>query len=162
MARKRCISVIGASSATDKEYNAAVEVGREIAKRGAVLICGGLGGVMEAAAKGASEAGGLTVGILPESDTSRMNPYIDIPIVTGIGYARNVLVAYSGDGLIAVGGKLGTLSEIAYGLMQFKPVVGIGTWGLDLNSRDLDRPGPVAAKDAKEAVAKVFEALESS
>ena len=117
---------------------------------------------MEAAARGASEEGGLTVGILPESDTSQMNPYIDIPIVTGIGYARNSIVAYSGDALIAVGGKLGTLSEIAYGLMQFKPVIGIGTWGLDLNSRDLDRPGPIAAKDAKEAVAKAFEILESS
>lgn len=159
MPKMRCISVIGASSATKEEFKIAEEVGREVARRGAVLICGGLGGVMEAAAKGAKEAGGLTVGILPGEDTSKMNPYIDIPIVTGIGYARNALVAYSGDAVIAVGGKLGTLSEIAYSLMMYKPVVGINTWGLDLDGRDLDRPGPIIATNAKEAVMKAFEAL---
>ncbi len=161
MAKMRCISVIGASTATEEEFRTAEDVGREVARRGAVLICGGLGGVMEAAAKGAKEAGGLTVGILPGEDTDQMNPYIDIPIVTGIGYARNVLVAYSGDAMIAVGGKLGTLSELAYGLMQYKPVIGIGTWGLDLDSRKLDRPGPVIVGDAKEAVLKAFEALDA-
>ncbi len=160
MARKRCISVIGASSATEEEFKTAEEVGREVAKRGAVLICGGLGGVMEAAAKGAREAGGLTVGILPGEDTEEMNPYIDIPIVTGLGYARNTLVAYSGDAVIAVGGKLGTLSEIAYALMKYKPVVGISTGGFDLNASRLDRPGPVIAKNAEEAVSMAFEALE--
>ncbi|MEE9200252.1 MAG: TIGR00725 family protein [Candidatus Brocadiales bacterium] len=159
MAKKRCISVIGASSASDEELRVAEAVGREVAKRGAVLICGGLGGVMEAAARGAKEAGGLTVGILPGEDTAEMNPYIDIPIVTGIGYARNALVAYSGDAIIAVGGKLGTLSEMAYGLMKYKPVVGIGTWGFDLEHSRLDRPGPVIAKEAGEAVSKAFEAL---
>lgn len=159
MARKKCISVIGASTATEEEFRAAEDVGREVARQGAVLICGGLGGVMEAAAKGAREAGGLTVGILPGEDTTEMNPYIDIPVITGLGYARNALVAYSGDAIIAVGGKLGTLSEIAYALMKYKPVVGINTWGLDL--RQLDRPGPIVARDAKEAVMKAFEALES-
>ncbi|MFQ5957002.1 MAG: TIGR00725 family protein [Candidatus Brocadiales bacterium] len=159
MAKMRCISVIGASTATVEEFRTAEDVGREVAKQGAVLICGGLGGVMEGAAKGAKEAGGLTVGILPGEDTAEMNPYIDIPIVTGLGYTRNSLVAYSGDAVIAVGGKLGTLSEIAYALMKYKPVVGINTWGLDL--KQLDRPGPIVARDAKEAVKKVLEVLET-
>lgn len=160
MAKMRCISVIGASTATEEEFKTAEEIGREVARQGAVLICGGLGGVMEAAAKGAKEAGGLTVGIIPGEDTAEMNQYIDIPIVTGLGYARNALVAYSGDAVIAVGGKLGTLSEIAYALMKYKPVIGVNTWGLDL--KQLDRPGPIVAKDAKEAVLKAFEVLDKA
>lgn len=148
------ISVIGSSNCSLKEYNTAEEVGREIAGRKAVLICGGLGGVMEAAAKGAKEAGGITVGILPGTDKNSANPYIDIPIATGIGEARNIIVVLSGDAVIAVGGELGTLSELAFALKNKRPVVGIGTWKLDKNY--CPKADIIAVSNAKQAVEKVF------
>ncbi len=108
MSRKICISVIGSGgndgTLSPQIARIANEVGKEIADRGAVLICGGLGGVMAEAAKGAKERGGLTVGIIPGEDPDSANPYIDIPLPTGLGFARNVLVAYSGDVVIAVNG----------------------------------------------------------
>lgn len=148
------ISVIGNSDCSLREYNVAEGVGREIARRKAVLICGGLGGVMEAAAKGAREAGGITVGILPGIDKNSANPYIDITIATGLGEARNAIVALSADAVIAVGGALGTLSELAFALKHKKPVVGIKTWELDKDY--CQEVNIIAVSDAKEAVDRVF------
>jgi hypothetical protein len=155
MTRKICISVIGGGGEiTPQEASTAVELGREIARRGAVVICGGLGGVMTEVARGAKDAGGLTVGILPGDAPEGANPFIDIPIVTGIGIARNVIVASSGDAVIAVGGKFGTLSEIALSLIRQKPVIGLGTWRLDEGRTD-DR-SIIPAVNAKDAVEKAF------
>jgi uncharacterized protein (TIGR00725 family) len=124
------IGVIGGSRPDPASSEAAYRVGRLIAEHGAVVVCGGLGGVMEAAARGAGEAGGLTIGILPGSDPGDANPHIDVPIATGIGYARNALVVMNADALIAIDGAFGTLSEIAYGGVYERPVVGLGTWNI--------------------------------
>ena len=161
MSRKTCISVIGSGNSdgtlSPEIAKIANEVGREIAMRGAVLICGGLGGVMNEAAKGAKEKGGLTVGIIPGEDPSAANPYIDIPITTGLGFARNVLVAYSGDAVIAVSGRLGTLSEISFALVKKKPVIGICTWDLgQFEQFEGYGNGIIKCKNAKEAVDKAF------
>jgi uncharacterized protein (TIGR00725 family) len=125
------ISVAGASQASPEELSLAEETGRLLGERGAIVICGGLGGVMEAACRGASSTGAVTVGILPGSDPDSANPHVLIPIPTGLGEVRNALVATSSDALIAIGGKLGTLSEIALALRSGIPVVGLGTWELD-------------------------------
>ncbi len=122
------VGVIGGSAPAAEETAAAEAVGRALAKGGAVLVCGGLGGVMEAACRGAKSAGGLTIGILPGADRSEANPYVDIPIVTGIRCARNVIIARTVQALVAVGGSYGTLSEIAFALSFGVPVVGLGTW----------------------------------
>jgi len=151
--RKTLITVIGGSKATRAEALTAEEVGREIARRGAVLVCGGLGGIMEAACRGAKSEGGLTVGILPGIDRESANDYVDIPLATGLGYARNVLVAYSGDAVIAIGGMHGTLSEMAFASIKGAPVISLGSWELD----EKRLPEPIhRAKDAKEAVDKAF------
>ena len=121
------IAVIGAADTTAEEYATAHAVGAMIASRG-TLVCGGLGGVMEASCKGAQEQGGLTVGILP--DTSDGNPYLNVIIRTGLGHARNVLVVQSADVVIAVGGSYGTLSEIAIALKMKCPVYGLNTWDI--------------------------------
>ena len=123
------IAVAGAAEATDAEYEAAYAAGALIAQAGCVLVCGGLGGVMEAACKGAREHGGTTVGIL--SGTGDGNPYLGIVIRSGLGHARNILVAQSGDAMIAIGGSHGTLSEIAIALKTGCPVFGIGSWDID-------------------------------
>lgn len=122
------IAVIGGSTADTDELAAAEIVGRILAEQGAVLICGGRGGVMEAACRGAKSAGGLTVGILPGRERSEANPYVDIPIVTGMGEARNAIVVRSAQAVVAIGGGYGTLSEIAFALHFGVPVVGLGTW----------------------------------
>lgn len=124
------ISVVGGGDCSVAEERLAEEVGRELAKRGATLICGGLGGVMEAACRGAASQGGATIGILPGNNRHEANRHVTIPIVTGMGYARNAIVAKSGQAVIAIGGKYGTLSEIAYALQSDIPVVGLGTWSL--------------------------------
>lgn len=129
------LAVVGSASCDDRIAALAEEVGREIAQRGAVLICGGRGGVMEAACRGARSAGGTTVGILPGTNRSQANPYVDVPVVTGLGEARNALVVRSADAVIAVSGGYGTLSEIALALKIGRPVVGLETW-------DLHGPGP--------------------
>jgi uncharacterized protein (TIGR00725 family) len=151
------IAVIGGGACTGEEGRTAEAVGRGVAARGAILITGGLGGVMAAASKGAREGGGLVVGILPGRRAADANPDVEIPIVTGMGEARNVIVAGSADAVIAVGGQLGTLSEIAFALMRAIPVVGIGTWELDAARHS--GPGVIHARDADEAVAKAFAAL---
>ncbi len=129
------IAVIGASRCSKEMARRAQEVGRELAKRGATLVCGGLGGVMEAACRGAKEEGGLTIGILPGLSHHEANPYVDIPIVTGLGEARNVIVVRTAQAVIAVGGEYGTLSEIAYALKMGRPVVGLNTWQLAKDGR---------------------------
>lgn len=122
------IGVIGASQCNAETYKIAELVGKEIARRGGVLITGGLGGVMEGASKGAKEGGGLTIGILPGLHASDANIYVDIPIVTGLDHARNILIVRSSEALIAIDGEYGTLSEISIALKVGKPVIGINTW----------------------------------
>lgn len=141
--QKLLIGVIGGHSCSRKTTLLAQELGREIAKLGAILICGGLGGVMEAVAKGTKEMGGLTVGILPGEDKNTANSYIDIPIATGLGYTRNTLVTTAADIIIALEGEYGTLSEIGFALNAGKTVLGIGTWNIK---------GIVKIKTPKEAI----------
>ncbi len=155
--RKRRIGVIGAGEPSQEIYRIAEEAGREIASRGAILICGGLQGVMEAACKGAKSKNGITVGILPGTSSGDANPHVDIPIVTGLNDARNVIVVHSCDGIIAVGGASGTLSEIAYALKWRIPIVGIRTW--ELKSEGKEEKFMIHASNAKEAVDKLFSLL---
>jgi len=138
------IGVIGSGDCSPEIYQLAYEVGQGIARAGARLICGGLGGVMEAAAKGAKEAGGLTIGILPGTSPDEANPYIDIPIVTDMGHARNIIVVRSSQAIIAVSGSYGTLSEIALALK-----IGIAVVGLKTTYRDDQM---LQASTAQEAV----------
>ncbi|MDJ0975735.1 MAG: TIGR00725 family protein [Planctomycetota bacterium] len=147
---KRLVAVFGPGHPTRKEYNQAAEVGRRIAEAGATVVCGGLYGVMEAACMGAKEAGGSTIGILRTYNPYDANPYVDYVIPSGLGDARNILVATSGAAAIAVAGRLGTLSEIAIALKHGIPVVGLGTWKLDRHAL-FDRNLP-AARDPEEAV----------
>jgi uncharacterized protein (TIGR00725 family) len=123
--------VVGPGEAGPEVVAAAETVGRVLAARGAILVCGGLGGAMEAACRGAREVGGITVGLLPGSDRAQANPYVDIALATGLGEARNALVVRTADALVAVGGGYGTLSEIALALRAGKRVVGVGTWEIE-------------------------------
>jgi hypothetical protein len=134
------IGLIGAGETSEEEYVIAFEAGREIARRKCTLLCGGLGGVMEAACKGAKSEGGLTVGVLPGEFKNEANPYVDIPIVTDMGHGRNIIVVRSSDALIAIGGSFGTLSEIAFALRLEIPVVGIKTWDVSTDIRQADNP----------------------
>ena len=126
--KKLRIGVIGGSRPDKRSREAASKVGQFVAEAGAILVCGGLGGVMEAAASGAKKAGGFTVGILPGALPSEANSFIDLPIATGLGYSRNSLVAMNADVLIAIDGEYGTLTEIAYGNIYGKKVIGLATW----------------------------------
>ena len=145
------IAVIGAGQCENSIYQLAFQVGEEIAKRGAILVCGGLGGVMEAAAKGAFMAGGITVGILPGPSSNSANPYIKIPVATDMGQARNVIIAHTADGLVAISGGAGTLSEIGHGLKIGKPIVGLKTIP---NIRGVNY-----VDTAQEAIARIFELI---
>ncbi len=133
MSTKIIIAVIGGGEPAPKEAAVAEEVGRELARRGAVVICGGLGGVMEAACRGARSQGGATIGVLPGDSAASANPYVEIPIVTGMGYARNIIVVKSARAVIAVGGSYGTLSEIAHARQSGIPVIGLNTWSISRN-----------------------------
>lgn len=133
--KKRFIAVIGSGQCSKGEARLAEEVGRELAKRGVILICGGLGGIMEAACKGASSEGGVTIGILPGDSRQQANPYVQIPVVTGMGYARNIAVVKSAEAVIAICGSYGTLSEIAHALQSDIPVIGLNTWALSRNGQ---------------------------
>lgn len=139
------VAVVGPGEATADEARTAEDVGRLLADAGAVLVCGGLGGVMEGACRGAKSAGGTTVGILPGPDRAAANEFVDVAIATGLGEARNALVVRAADALIAIGGSWGTLSEIALALRTGKRVVGLGTW-------DLPEEGVQPAADPAEAV----------
>jgi uncharacterized protein (TIGR00725 family) len=140
--------VVGASSASAEQERAAEAVGRLLAAAGAVVVCGGRGGVMEAACRGVVGAGGVSVGILPGASRADANPFLTVVIATGLGEARNALVARAGDVLIAVGGAYGTLSEIALALRAGKPVVGLGSWDID---------GVVRVDSPEEAVRRALE-----
>jgi uncharacterized protein (TIGR00725 family) len=144
------VAVIGGSRPGVPALEAAFEVGRLIARAGAVVVCGGLGGVMEAACRGAREEGGLTVGIVPGSQSAEANPWVDVPIATGLGFTRNALVVMNADAVIAVDGEYGTLFEIAYGKIHGKTVVGLGTWEVK---------GVAAAATPEEAVRLALEGL---
>lgn len=152
------IGVIGASRPDRRTYELAEEVGKEIAKRGAAVLCGGLGGVMEAVCKGARSEGGLTIGIIPSDFRDDANKYVQIPIVTGMGIGRNVMLVKSADALIAVGGGFGTLSEIAHALNMGKTVIGLDTWKLE-RAYDKPIPGLASAGDPKEAVNLAMESI---
>jgi uncharacterized protein (TIGR00725 family) len=138
------VAVCGPGTASDDELQLALAVGRLLAERGCTLVCGGLGGTMAAACRGAKEAGGVTIGIIPGYDERAANPWVDYVICTGLGQARNVLVAATGQALIAVGGGWGTLSEIALGARLGRPVVLLGAW------RDL-----LAGDDATAGIAEL-------
>jgi len=154
------IAVIGGSSPTADEASVAEEVGRALAEAGAVLICGGRGGVMEAACRGAKRSGGMTIGILPGADASEANPYVDIPILTGIGYARNAIITRTAEAAIAVGGSYGTLSEIGFALGFGTPVIGLQTWTME---REGHPPVPIIrAETAEEAVRQALTCLTGS
>lgn len=155
--KKKLIAVIGGSQASQKEIKLAEGVGRELAKKSAILVCGGLGGVMEAACRGASSEGGITIGILPGENRREANNYVQIPIVTGIGYARNVAVVKSAQAVIAIGGSYGTLSELGHALQSGIPVIGLDTWSLSKSGKTNNAIIP--AENPTEAVAKAFELI---
>ena len=140
------IGVIGAGQCSLEIERLAEEVGREIAKKKALIICGGLGGVMEASARGAKKEGGVTIGILPGFSFEDANPFIDIPIVTGLSHARNVLVVRSSQAIIAVEGGYGTLSEIGIALKLRKPVVGLRTWNISKKIITVETPEDAVKK----------------
>jgi uncharacterized protein (TIGR00725 family) len=149
---KKQIGIIGAGSCGSEILALAEMVGREVAKRDAFLLCGGLGGVMEAAAYGAKREGGITLGILPGTSKDEANPWIDIVVLSGMGHARNALIAQSSDALIAVNGEYGTLSEIALGLKMRKPVIMLESkWEIE---------GTRRAKSPQEAVELAFRLIE--
>ena len=148
------IGVIGGGDVPPQVAGLAEEVGREIARRGAILVCGGLGGVMEAACRGASSEGGLTVGILPGDNRQAANPYVKIPIATGIGYARNAAVVKSSQAIIAVDGSYGTLSEIGFALQGGIPVIGLKTWAISID--DKADKSIIPAENAADAVNKAM------
>jgi len=145
---KKLVAVIGGSVIKDEEIRQiAFETGKEIASRGYVLVCGGMGGVMEESSKGAKSVGGLVVGILPGKDKTDANPYIDIPVVTSMSHARNAVIVRTADCVIAINGEYGTLSEIALAKVINKQVFGIKTWDIE---------GVIKVPDAKTAL-DIFE-----
>ena len=151
--QKMLISVIGGHEADENTEKAAYATGKIIAGLNAILFCGGLGGVMKAAARGAKESGGITVGILPGREKLEANEFIDIPIPTGLGYTRNTLVAGAADIVIALKGKEGTLSEIGFALSEKKPVIGLNTW---------DIPGMIKANSVEDIEKEINKIIEAS
>ncbi|MFC1478028.1 TIGR00725 family protein [Candidatus Margulisiibacteriota bacterium] len=156
---ERVISVIGESLTSLEVYAAAERVGQLLAENDITIVCGGLTGVMEAVCKGAKSKGGRTVGILPGNDRNSGNQYIDVPIVSGIGYARNSVVAKTGQVVIAIGGWFGTLCELAFALDAETPVIGLDTWDI---YKDGERPekGIIPVKTPEEAVETALKLLE--
>jgi len=148
MKRKKIIGIIGGNVCTPEIEEVAIKVGKYIAERNGILICGGLGGVMEAGCKGAKEAGGMTIGVLPGMNPNDANQYVDIPIPTGMGYARNIIIVNSSNSVIAIDGKFGTLSEIAFCLQFGVPVISLFSWEVD--------PSIVIANSPEQAVDLAF------
>lgn len=153
--RPPVIAVCGASACDATLAHQAEEVGRQIALAGALLICGGLGGVMEAACRGAAGAGGMTVGILPGSDPASANPAVQLAIPTGMGHARNVIIVQSASVVIAVGGLYGTLSEIALARACGRQVIGLHTW--ELGTDTAGHPHIIPTHTPAEAVTRALQ-----
>lgn len=147
------IGVVGGAKPSKETEELAFQVGYETGKRGAILVCGGLGGVMESACKGAKEVGGKTIGILPGEDRKEANEWVDIVIPTGLSIARNLIIVRTSDVIIALPGGFGTLSEIAIALNLGKPVIGLSTW-------DIEAP-IIRAKSPRDAVDKAFEVIQN-
>ncbi len=147
----KIVGVIGSSQAEGELLTLAEEVGAEIAKKGAAVVCGGLTGVMEAVCRGARREGGLTIGIIPTDNKADANPYVQIPIVTGMGMGRNVMLVKTADVVIAVGGEFGTLSEIAHALKLGKTVIGLRSWKLE-RACSKPIPGLIEVDSPKKAV----------
>lgn len=149
--QKITISVIGGHDITHEVEANAHKIGEIIANVGAITVCGGLFGVMEAVARGTKEAGGITIGILPGTDKVDANDYIDIALPTSIGYARNAIIACSADIIVALPGSHGTSSEISYGIVFKRPIIDLGNW---------NREGMIKVKDVKEAQKKIEELVQ--
>jgi uncharacterized protein (TIGR00725 family) len=159
--RPKQISVIGSGDCAEgsEAWGLAEEVGRLLAEAGFAIVCGGRGGVMEAAAAGAAKAGGTAIGIVPWTSTGDANPYCAHVVATGIGYARNVAVVASGEATIAVGGGWGTLSEIGHARSMGRPVVALRSWSLSGKGDMESAPGVIAASTPAEAVAAALDAI---
>ena len=155
------IAVVGERDASEVRRQDAEHVGREIALRGAVLICGGMGGVMEAASRGCREAGGTVVGIIPTDDPDDANPYVTVPIVTGMGEGRNIIVVRSAHAVIAIGGSYGTLSEIALALRLKIPVIGLHTWIFSREQPD-EHDAVIRVTSARQAVEAAWDAANAN
>ncbi len=153
------IGVVGPNDATPEEAARAEEVGTALAGAGAILVCGGLGGVMEGACRGARSAGGVTVGLLPGDDRAAANPWVSVALPTGLGEGRNVLLVRAAQALVAIGGGWGTLSEIALALRAGKTVVGLETWAPAHDGAP--GPGVLAAPSPRAAVELALDSLES-
>jgi uncharacterized protein (TIGR00725 family) len=152
--KRLIIAVIGGAQCSIDEALLAEAVGRELARRGAIVVCGGLGGVMEAVCRGAAIESGLTVGILPSDDPNSANPYVHVPIASGVGQARNIAVVKSAQAVIAIAGNYGTLTEIAFALKSGIPVIGLKTWSISRSGQE-DK-SIVQAEDAVDAVEKAI------
>jgi uncharacterized protein (TIGR00725 family) len=152
------IAVCGPGTCDATTYELARQVGRLLAEAGAVLLCGGRAGVMEGACRGAKQAGGLTVGILPGADPAGANPYVELPVVTGMGQARNAVLVLSAQAVIAIAGRAGTLSEIALALKAGRPVIGLNTWRLTRGDGTVEE-GVRYAASPEEAVRLALEAI---
>jgi hypothetical protein len=149
----RIVGVIGSATCDEATARIAEEVGRRLAEQHVVVLTGGRGGVMEAASRGAKQAGGLTIGLLPGAEPAEANPYVDVPLATGLSDARNAVVARASEVLIAIAGEYGTLSEIALALKMGRRVVGLGTWAI---ARDV-----LVVETPLQAVAKTVEYLQA-
>ncbi|MCK4301832.1 MAG: TIGR00725 family protein [candidate division Zixibacteria bacterium] len=139
-ARKPMIAVVGAGKCSKKLRDMAFIVGKYVAENGGIIVCGGMGGIMEGAARGAKEAGGVTIGILPTSNKEDANEFIDYIIPTGFGEARNIMVVRSADAVVAFPGKFGTLIEMAFALNAKKPVISVNAWKLGDEINQVDTP----------------------
>ena len=159
MTHQTYVAVVGGHDSDDATMEAAEEVGRHIARRGAVLVCGGRGGVMEAACRGAKAEGGVTLGVLPGDSRAGANDHLDVAVATGMGEMRNMIVVHSADVVIALSGEFGTLSEIAFALRIDKPVVGLDTWEL---ATPVDGTDPIErVSSAEEAVRRALDVAEA-
>jgi uncharacterized protein (TIGR00725 family) len=157
--RQRQVAVIGAGTCDDELAGQAEEVGRGLAAAGLVLVCGGMGGVMEAASRGAAEGGGTVIGIVPGSEAADANEHCTHVIATGIGQARNLAVVASGEAVVAIGGEWGTLSEIGFARKLGRPVVALGSWSVSGAGAMADGPGVAVVESAADAVNAVVREL---